>query len=66
MVSVHCKQDSLQLCSYLEHQGTKASPVAVHLQADRVVGSGVLALVHTAGSHLLRRGEGCGDTGHTL
>lgn len=66
MASVHCKQDTLRLRSCLEHHGTRASPVAVHLQADRVVGSGVFALVHTAGSHLLLRGEGCGDTGHTL
>jgi hypothetical protein len=66
MVSVHCKQDTLRLRSCLEHQGTKASPVAVHLQADKVVGSGVLALVHTVDSHPLHRAGGCGDNGHTF
>lgn len=66
MVSVHCIQDNLQLRSYLEHKGTKASPVAVHSQADRVVGSDVLALVHTADSHPLPGVEGCGDNGHTF
>jgi hypothetical protein len=66
MVSVHCRQDTLWLRSYLEHQGTKASPVAVHLQANKVVGSGVLPLVHTADSHPLLCSEGCGDNGHTF
>jgi hypothetical protein len=66
MVSVHCKQDTLRLRWYLEDQGIKASPVAVHLQADRVVGSGVLALVHTADNHPLLDVEGCGDNGQTF
>lgn len=61
---VHCKQDTLRLRSYLEYQGIKASLVAVHLQADRVVGSGVLALVHTLDNRPLLRGEGCGDNWH--
>lgn len=66
MVSVHCIQDTLQLHSYLEHQGTKASRVAVHLQADRVVGLSVLAPVDTADSHPLLSVEGCGDNRYTF
>ena len=61
MVFVQYKQDTLQLHLYLEHQATKTSPVAVHLQARRVVGLGVLAPVHTVGSHLVLHDEGCGD-----
>lgn len=64
MVSVRCKQDTLRLRSYLEYQEIKASLAAVHLQADRVVGSGVLALVHTVDNRPLLRGEGCGDNWH--
>lgn len=60
---------SIPYCSkfpYLEHQETKAGPVAVHLQAHRVVHSGELALVHTADCHPVLGGKGCGDSGHML
>lgn len=64
--SVHCKEDSLRLRSYLEHQGTKVGPLAVHLEVYRVVDSGGLALLHTANSYPLLGVEGSGDSWHRL
>lgn len=66
MAFVHCTEDTLRVRSYLEHQGIVASPLAVHLEAHKGLGSGGLALLHIADSHPLLGVEGCGDSWHTL
>jgi hypothetical protein len=63
-VSAHCKQDTLQLHSYLEHQGKTAGRVAVRLRGHRRVVSGEPALLHNADSHPVLGEKGCGDSGH--
>lgn len=66
MASVHCTEDILRLCSYLEDQGIMVSPLAVHLVAYKVVGLDGLVLLHIEDGHSSLDVVGSGDNWHTL
>lgn len=62
---VHYTEEKLQLRLYLEDRGTTVSPLAVHLEAHKVVGSNEHVQLHIEDSPPLLDVEGSDDNWHT-